>query len=208
MLLFFDVESFIRYGGLLLICLVVYANIGIFFCFFLPAGALLFTAGVFAATGDLPQNVFTICSLLIIASVLGSVTGYWFGRRAGEILHEKKDSRFFRRQHLMAAEIFYKKHGALALIPGYFLPIIHTFAPVVAGMIRVNFRNFVLLAFAGSALWIVSFVLAGYFIGSRPFLKPWLKYIVIGFIVVVTLPVVIKIIKEMRKPRKKIDEKT
>ncbi|MDQ3681946.1 MAG: VTT domain-containing protein [Bacteroidota bacterium] len=201
-LLFFDPESLIRYGGLLIVCLIVYTNIGLFFCFFLPSGAVLFTAGVFAATGDLPYNIFTIYSVLIMASVLGSVTGYGFGRKAGPMLYRREDSRFFRRQYLISTETFYKRYGVLTCIASYFLPIIRTFAPVVAGMIKINFRRFVLLTFAGSVIWIVSFVSAGYFIGSRPFLRPWLKYIVIGFILVVTVPLLIRIIKGIKSMRK------
>jgi len=207
-LLFLDADSLVRYGGLLLIFLIVYGSTGLFFCFFLPSGAVLFAAGVLTATGGLLHNIFTVSSLLILASALGSITGYAFGWKAGELLYRRKDSKFFRRQHLIAAEEFYKKYGALALTAGFFLPIIRTFAPVVAGMIRLNFRKFVLFTVAGSVIWILSFVFAGYFIGSRPFLKPWLKYIVIVFILVVTVPLVIRIIKEMRKSRKENGDKS
>ncbi len=198
----FDVEALIRYGGLLLICLVVYGNTGLFFCFFLPSGAVLFAAGVFVATGELLTNVFLICSLLILSSVLGNITGYWFGKQAGPSLYRRKDSRFYRRQYLIATEEFYKKHGGLALLAGFFLPIIRTFSPIVAGMVGLKFRRFIVAVFAGSVIWILSFVSAGYFLGSRPFLKPWLKYIVIGFILVVTVPLVVRIIRELRKGRK------
>jgi membrane-associated protein len=205
-LLFFDAESLIRYGGLFIVFLIVYANIGLFFCFFLPSGAVLFTAGVFTATGDLPYNIFTICSVLILASVLGSITGYGFGHKAGPALYRRKNSKYFRRQYLISTETFYKKHGVLTCIAGYFLPIIRTFAPVVAGMIRMNFSKFIFLSFIGSVLWIISFVLAGYFIGSRPLLKPWLQYILIGFILVVTVPLVVRIIKGLRELRKEKEE--
>jgi len=200
-LLFFDAESLIRYGGLFIVFLIVYANIGLFFCFFLPSGAVLFTA-----TGDLPYNIFTICSVLILASVLGSITGYGFGHKAGPALYRRKNSKYFRRQYLISTETFYKKHGVLTCIAGYFLPIIRTFAPVVAGMIRMNFSKFIFLSFIGSVLWIISFVLAGYFIGSRPLLKPWLQYILIGFILVVTVPLVVRIIKGLRELRKEKEE--
>jgi membrane-associated protein len=204
-LLFVDSESVIRYGGLLLVCLIIYVNTGLFFCFFLPSGAVLFTAGVFSGTGTLPQNAFTVCCVLVIASVLGTLTGYAFGRRAGRVLYRRNDSRFFRRQYLVATESFYKKYGALACLVSYFLPIIRTFAPVVAGMIKLNLRRFVLLTFAGSVIWITGFVLAGYYIGSRPLLKPWLKYIVIGFILLVTIPLVIRITGRIRRLRREID---
>lgn len=88
-LLFLDAESLIRYGGLLIVCLIVYSNTGLFFCFFLPSGAVLFTAGVFTATGDLPYNIFTVCGVLILVSVLGSITGNGFGEGGCSIIQAK-----------------------------------------------------------------------------------------------------------------------
>jgi membrane-associated protein len=204
----FDPETMIRYGGLLIIFLAVYAQTGLFFCFFLPSGIFLFTGGMFVATGSLQHNLLTVCSCLIIASVLGCFTGYWFGRKTGPLLYKKKDSRFFRQEHLRAAESFYKKYGQLALTIGLLFPIIRTFAPIVAGMIRMNFSRFVLLVFIGSLLWIPPFVLAGYLIGSIPALKEYLPYLMITIILVVTIPVVIRIIKELKKAGKGNDGKS
>ena len=190
-----------------MLCLVVYGSTGLFFCFFLPSGALLFTAGVLASTGGLPYDFFSISSLLIAASVAGSLTGYWFGRKTGPLLYRRKESGFFRRYHLVAAENFYKKYGGLAVTVGYFLPIIRSFTAVVAGMTRMNARRFTLLTITGSVLWVLSFAGAGYFTGSRPFLKPWLKYIIPVFILLVTIPLLTRIIKGIRKYRKENDTK-
>ncbi len=198
----FDIESLVRNGGMLIVWLVVYASVGLFFCFFLPVGAVLFVTGVLSATGDLPYDIYIVCSLLIPAAILGNLTGYWFGWKAGPLLHERKDSKFFKQRHLKTADLFYEKYGWLTLTVGLYLPIIRTFAPVIAGIIRLRFRRFIFLTIAGSIIWIVSFVLGGYFIGSRPFLKPWLKYIVISFILFVTVPLIISIVKEFRKKRK------
>ena len=198
----FDSESLIRYGGLLLLFISVFCQTGLFFCFFIPSGGLLFTAGVFIATGDLPENIFIVCSLLIIAACLGNITGYWFGLKAGPILYKRKESRFFKRKHLDAAETFYKKNGNIALAAGLFFPIIRTFAPIVAGMIKLNFSRFVFFTLIGSVLWIVSFVMSGYLIGIMPFLKPYLKYIIIGIILTVTTPVIIGIIRNLNKEEK------
>ena len=203
----FDPESLISHGGLLIVFLLVYASTGLFFCFFIPAGAILFTAGIYTATGGLQNDVFTVCSLLILASILGNLTGYWFGWKTGPLLYSRKDSRFFKKQHLKTAETFYNKYGWLALTVGLYLPIIRTFASIVAGIVRLSFRRFILLTVSGSAAWILSFVLAGYFIGSRPFLKPWLNYIVTGFILIVTIPLIVWMIKEFKKMRKENKEK-
>ena len=203
----FDAESLIRNGGLLVVFLIVYGTTGLFFCFFLPTGAVLFATGVFVATGGLDYSMFIVCSLLIFAAVLGNISGYWFGRKTGPLLYSREDSRFFRKQHLKTAEAFYNKYGWLALTAGLYLPIIRTFASIAAGIIRLDFRRFLLLTFTGSVIWIASFVSAGYFIGSRPFLKPWLKYIVLSFILIVTLPLIVKTIKELKKLRKENEGK-
>lgn len=198
----FDTDSLIRYGGLLLVFLAVYGQTGLFFCFFLPSGGLLFTTGIFVATGNLNHNLFIVCMLLTTAAFLGNITGYWFGRKAGPLLYKRKDSGFFRQSHLITAERFYKKYGGIALTAGLFFPIIRTFAPIVAGMISLKFSRFMLFTMAGSFLWILSFISAGYLVGSIPVLKNYLIYIVIAIIVFVTIPVVVRIIKEFKKADK------
>jgi membrane-associated protein len=182
----FDAESLIKYGGLLLIFLAVYGQTGLFFCFFLPSGGLL----------------FTVCSLLTVAAIMGNSTGYLFGWKAGPLLYKRKDSRFFKQQHLQAAENFFEKYGGIALAAGSFFPLIRTFAPIVSGMIKLPFRRFLLFTIIGSVSWVCSFVMVGYLIASMPFLKPYLKYIVILIILIVTIPVVVRIIKEFKKKGK------
>lgn len=198
----FDIEALIRYGGLLIIFLIVFGSTGLFFCFFIPTGAFLFTAGIYSATGDLSHNIFTICLLLVVASILGNITGYWLGRKAGPLLYQRKDSRFFKQQHLVTAKAFYEKYGWMALSLGLYLPIIRTFAPMIAGIIKLKFSRFLILVVCGSVLWIVSFTGAGYAIGRLPFLKPWLNYIVLGFIAIVTVPLIIWVSKELKRMRK------
>jgi membrane-associated protein len=202
----FDPESLISNGGLLIVFLLVYGSTGLFFCFFIPTGAVLFTAGIFTATDGLQYDVFTVCLLLILASLLGNLTGYWVGWTTGPLLYRRKDSRFFKKQHLKTAETFYNKYGWLALTVGLYLPIIRTFASTIAGIVRLNFRRFIFLSVSGSVVWVLSFVLTGYYIGSRPYLKPLLNYIVIGFILVITLPLIIWIIKELKKMRRENKE--
>ncbi len=198
----FDIDALIRYGGLLLVALLVYGSTGLFFCFFVPTSALLFTAGIFVATGGIEYSIYATCGLLVLASVLGNFTGYWFGWKTGPLLYKKKDTRFYKKQHLATAETFYKKYGWLALTLGLYLPIIRTFAAIVAGIIRLDLRRFALLSITGSLVWVTSFVMAGYFIGSNPSLKPFLKYIVIGFVVLVTVPLVIWTLKELRRMKR------
>jgi membrane-associated protein len=181
----------------------VYGQTGVFFAFFLPSGALLFTTGVWVATGEFHYSVAVVCCMLILAAMLGNITGYWFGRKAGPLLYRRKDSALFKRKHLSAAHDFYRKYGGLALAAGPFFPVIRTFSPIVAGMIRLNFRRFLFFSAIGSALWIISFVMSGYLLGIIPALKPYLKYVVIGIIVTVTVPIVIRVAKEFNRAGKK-----
>jgi membrane-associated protein len=180
---------------------VTFCSFGLFFCFFLPIGAILFTVGMLTATGDLVYSIYTICFLLILSGVAGSLAGYGIGRSTGTFFYTRKDTRFFRRKYLIATEEFYKKYGAMALIAAYFLPIIRTFAPLLAGITGMKFQRVLISTIIGSVSFILSFVLAGYLIGNLPVLRPWLKYIVAGFILVVTIPLVMRIIREMKKPK-------
>jgi len=198
----FDSESVIRYGGLLILFLSVFCQTGLLFCFFIPSGGLLFTAGVLAASGDLRENLFVVCSVLIIGSVLGNITGYWIGWKTGPMMYRRTNSRFFKRKYLDKTEAFYKKYGNIALAVGLFFPIIRTFSPVVAGMIKLSFHRFVLFIFIGSLLWISTFVIAGYLVGTMPFLKQYLKFIVLGIILCVTVPILVGIIRNLSNPGK------
>src|SRR5689334_16864896 len=119
----FDSASLIRDGGLLIVVLAVFCQTGLFFCFFIPSGGLLFTAGVFVATGDLRENILIVCTILTIACFLGNIFGYWVGQKAGPSIYKRKDSRFFKKRYLDKAESFYKKRGNLALAAGLFFPI-------------------------------------------------------------------------------------
>ena len=150
------------------------------------------------ASGTITQNLVVVFILLSISSAAGGGAGYYFGKKIGPSLYNRKDSFFFRRKHLDAAEAFYKKYGRLALIAGYFLPIIRSFSPVIAGITNVNLRNVFAGTIVGSVAWVAAFTGSGYFMGSRPFLKPWLGYIITGFILVVSVPLIIKIVRMFR----------
>jgi membrane-associated protein len=207
LLAIFDVKALIEYGGLLLAFLLVFGSTGLFFCFFIPSGAVLFAVGMLTATGDLDHSIFTVCLILFVASFSGNIAGYWFGLKAGPLLYKKKDSRFFRQQHLVTAESFYKKYGKWALTVGLYLPIVRTFASIVAGIIRLPFQQLLLLTGIGSFAWILSFVLLGYMMGKIPFLKSWSSYIIVGFLLVVTIPLLFKVIKEFKTLRKENEKK-
>jgi len=147
--------------------------------FFLPGDSLLITAGIFAAKGDM--NIVLLCVLLFFAATIGNIVGYFFGHKVGKRLLHRKDSTFFKKKYIENAQNFYKQHGGKAIIIARFMPIIRTFAPIVAGIADMEFRTFLLYSIIGSLLWAVGLCLVGYYIGS--FVPD--KYLHLSFIIVI-----------------------
>ncbi|AOM76830.1 DedA family protein [Pedobacter steynii] len=195
---FIDPEKLLKEGGFYVVMFVIFAETGLFFGFFLPGDYLLFLAGMFVATGKLDVNLYVLIVGLIIAAVSGNFTGYWFGRKTGPVLYHRKDSFFFKKRYLKAAEDYYNKQGAFALIMGRFVPIVRTFAPIFAGVVKLDFKRFALYNFAGAIIWIASLTLLGYFLGKRfeKEINDYLLYIIIGFIVITTIPLVYTFVKK------------
>jgi membrane-associated protein len=162
---------------------------------------VLFSTGVLLAAGRLPYNALIVILLLFVSSLSGGICGYLLGKYVGPVLYTRKESFFFKRKHLITAETFYERYGGWALIAGYFLPIIRSFSPSIAGISRIKRNKLITGITAGSLSWVISFTGSGYFLGSRPLLRPWLTYIVIGFIAVVTIPLLIRIIRSFRSGR-------
>lgn len=132
------------------------------------------------------------------AAISGNFTGYWFGRKTGPVLYQRKDSFFFKKRFLKAAEAYYNKQGAFALIMGRFVPIVRTFAPIIAGVVKLDFRKFALYNILGAILWIASLTLLGYFLGKKfeREINQYLLYIILGFIVITTIPVIIAFLRK------------
>ena len=139
-----DAQSILSSGGFYLLLIVVFAETGLFFGFFLPGDYLLFMAGLLSAAGIIHVPIYTLVLSLIAAGILGNYTGYWFGYRTGPVLFAKNDSFFFKKRYIAVAEEFYAKYGGMALILGRFFPIVRTFAPIFAGIVRVDFKRFTL----------------------------------------------------------------
>lgn len=194
-----SIDGIFTYGGLLLACLIVYSSTGFFFAFFVPSGAVLFSAGLLAATGGIPHHIITVILLLTISSIAGSWTGYLFGVSVGPALYKRKDSWLFKKRHLEMAEKLYNKYGEWATSISFFVPIARSFSPVISGIGRLSVTRFNLGAVAGSICWITLFVGAGYLIGINPQLKPLLGYIVPVFVVLVTVPLLIKLFRAFSK---------
>ncbi len=192
-----DPVKLLREGGFYVLLFVVFAETGLFFGFFLPGDYLLFMAGMFVATNKLDVSIYILIAGLITAAIAGNFVGYWFGRKTGPVLYHRRDSFFFKKRYLKAAEIYYRKQGAFALIMGRFIPIVRTFAPIFAGVVKLNFRKFAFYNVIGAFLWITSLTLLGFFLGRRfeKQIDDYLLYIIIGFIVITTIPLIITYLK-------------
>ena len=195
-----DPEKLILYGGLSLILIVVYIENGLFFGFFLPGDTLLFTTGIFCATGILDTSIFLLLFSITIAAILGNLTGYFFGKKMGEALFNRKDSLLFKRKYIFAAEAFFIKYGGMALVMGRFLPIIRTFAPIFAGVVKLDFRKFFIYNVLGGILWVFSLLLSGYYLGKLfPGIKEHLELFILGIVVITWIPVIRTYLVEKRK---------
>jgi membrane-associated protein len=184
-------ESIIHYGGIYLLLFVVFAETGLFVGFFLPGDSLLFTSGLLCATGFLHIHPALLVTLIIIAAVSGNMVGYIFGKKVGVLLFKRKSGFLFRHEHLVIANRFYKKHGKKTIILSRFLPIVRTFAPIVAGIVKLEYHKFFINSVVGAILWVCSLVLTGYYMGKYiPKTKEYLEYIVIFLIVITSIPFV------------------
>ncbi len=161
----FDPNSIISGGGLLLIGLIVFAESGLLFGIIFPGDTLLFAAGFFAAQGQL--EILPLLAVIIFSAILGGNAGYSIGRRAGPRLFTKKDGLFFRHEYIEKSERFYEQHGGKTIMFARFVPVIRTFAPVVAGMGKMDRRKFLIFNILGSGFWGAGVTLGGYWLGSQ-----------------------------------------
>ncbi|MFZ4262344.1 DedA family protein [Sphingobacterium sp. HJSM2_6] len=198
-----DAEYLLSHGGFYIVCLIVFAETGLFFGFFLPGDYLLFLAGLFCALHKIDVDIVTLYFGILISGILGNFAGYWFGNRAGPMLFKRKDSFLFKRKYVVMAEEFYQKYGGTALIIGRFVPIIRTFAPIFAGVVQLNFKKFVIYNVLGAFLWVSLLTLTGYYLGVKfPGIIDYVEYIIIGLIVIAFLPIIFALIKRWMKNRK------
>ena len=194
-----------QHGGLYVVMFIVFAETGLFVGFFLPGDTLLFITGMLIANAVVPGTAPAFSLLywvlfISLAGVLGNYLGYWFGRKFGNML-QHKDSRLIKRKYLLQAHDFYEKRGGSAIILARFLPIIRTFAPIVAGMVKMDRRKFSFYNILGSLIWVGSITGAGFLLGDNAWVKEHLEKIIIGIVVVTTAPVLIKFLSN-RKTKK------
>jgi membrane-associated protein len=199
---FLNPEAIIKYGGFTLLILIIFAETGVFFGFFLPGDSLLFIAGLMSENEFLDVHVSVMIPVLIVAAVAGSTTGYFTGKWAGNYLKNRKENFFFKKKYLELTHDFYQRHGMMAFILGRFLPVIRTFVTILAGTVNINFGKFFLFNVIGATLWITSMIMAGNLLGRAfPDLPDYLEIIVAGMILVSAIPVAITWFRARRKMR-------
>jgi len=197
----YNVPELIRIGGLVGLVIIVFAETGLMVGFFLPGDSLLVTAGLFAAKGDLDILWLNVC--LIAAAIVGDAVGYWIGHRTGQALYSRPNSFFFRREHLIKTHEFYERHGGKTIVIARFMPIVRTFAPVVAGAATMTYRRFVVYNALGGVLWVASMTLTGYFLGlAVPDIDRHIHIVVAVVIFLSLLPGIVSVVRAKLQPRK------
>jgi len=202
-------QYYIENGGLWLLLFVVFAETGLFFGFFLPGDSLLFVAGIYSASLAAPifvsenewVNLLIIFSFISAAGILGNEVGYRIGNQVGPAMYDWKENLFFKKKYLIQARDFYQKHGGRAIVIARFIPIVRTFAPIMAGIVKMDKNKFVYYNIVGCITWVATMLCAGHFLQSYILnhfqfdLKKHLEVIVIGIVLVTTVPVIIQVLK-------------
>ncbi|MDQ2719640.1 MAG: VTT domain-containing protein [Bacteroidota bacterium] len=210
----FNPVFYINHGGIWIVLFIIFAETGLMIGFFLPGDSLLFVSGIYSkmlvislthmGLGNDFLEVILLFVVITISGILGNELGYWFGRKTGPILFKRKDTWLFKKRHLLQAKDFYDKHGVMAIILARFLPMLRTFAPVVAGIVKMDKKKFFVYNIAGSAAWVFVVLMAGHyleklFISNFGFdLKLHLFVIVIFIVLITTVPVLYKIISRRK----------
>jgi len=199
-----DPHSIIEYGGLWLLLFVIFAETGLLVGFFLPGDNLILLAGILCkAKPDLMRvGYFELVFLMSLAAIIGNTTGYWFGRKAGEKLYARKDSWIFKQKQIEITKTYYDKYGGnLTLVMARFLPVVRTFAPIIAGVIKIDFLKFMFFNVIGALAWVLSLTAVGYFlVQAFPQITDYMGYIFIALIILTALPILRIVLKKKKEP--------
>lgn len=196
-----DLNALIMWAGYIGLTIIIFAETGLLIGFFLPGDSLLVTAGLLASQGVGNLNVYLLGTILSIAAIVGDSVGYSIGRAAGPRIFKREDSRFFKKAHLIKAHEFYQRHGGKTIVLARFMPIVRTFAPVVAGVANMEYRQFVFFNVFGGLLWIWSMLFTGYFLGRYvPGIDQHIEKVILIVIFLSILPGIIGWLRERSRP--------
>lgn len=201
----FDVESWLRSGGILLLAAIVFAESGLLVGFFLPGDSLLFIAGFFTATNDYLPSLPITALIVFAAAVLGDQVGYLFGRKVGPSLFDRPQSRFFKPSHVDKAHTFLGKHGSKTVVLARFVPIVRTFAPIVAGVGKMRYRTFITYNLIGGFIWGVGVTTLGHFLGQQDLVKNNIEVASVAIVFVSLLPIIIEFLRHKRQAAQVIE---
>ena len=193
----YSLDSLIQWGGYTVLFAIVFAETGLLIGFFLPGDSLLVTAGLVASAGAL--NIWWLNVILIVAAVVGDSTGYAIGRRLGPRLFTRQKSLLFNPAHVERTRLFYERYGAKTIVIARFVPIVRTFAPVLAGVGEMEYRRFVFYNVAGGVGWVVSMTSAGYLMGQFPVIGSNIHIVVLIVIVLSLIPIAVELLRERRR---------
>lgn len=192
-----DLIELIKMAGYFGLFAIIFAESGLFFGFFLPGDSLLFTTGFLASQGLL--NIWVMAFLLFLAAVTGDSVGYAFGRKVGPAIFKRPNSRLFKKENLARAELFYELHGAKTIVIARFMPVVRTFAPIVAGLSRMDYVKFIRYNIVGGFVWVFGLLFAGYFLGRViPGIDQYLLPIILLIIAMSVFPSLLHLIKQRR----------
>jgi membrane-associated protein len=191
--------------GIWTLPVIIFAETGLMIGFFLPGDSLLVVAGLYALQGAIKIHIVWLNLILTAAAILGDAVGYWIGTRAGKALYSRPNSFFFRREHLLRTHAFYETHGGKTIVLARFMPILRTFAPVVAGAAGMTYRSFVVFNVIGAFAWIWSMTLIGYFLGAVvPNIDKHIEKVAIGVVFVSLLPALVPWVKSKMARRRSV----
>lgn len=198
-----DIQALVAWAGYIGLFIIVFSETGLLIGFFLPGDSLLFTAGLFAAQGLF--NIYELNLLLVTAAVTGDAVGYYIGKKGGHALYHRENSRFFKKEHLVATKEFYDKYGGFTIVAARWMPFARTFAPVVAGIAEMPYHKFATYNIVGGISWVLSMTLAGYFLGQTfPWVTKNLELVIVTIIFISILPGIIKYL-QVKYGKKKTD---
>jgi len=178
---------------------IIFAECGLLIGFFLPGDSLLFIAGLLIANGTIGINIGVACLLLFIAALVGNITGYWIGYKAGPSLFSKPDSRIFKQEYVDRTHHFFNRYGARAIVLARFVPIVRTFITAVAGVGKMDFKRYLLFSAIGAFLWACGVTIAGYFLGNIEFVKKNIELILILVVFVSVIPIIFEYVRHRRE---------
>lgn len=197
-----DLPALVQWAGYFGLTLIIFAETGLLVGFFLPGDSLLVTAGLLAADPAFGLNVWLLGTILTVAAIVGDTVGYNVGKTAGPRIFTREDSLFFHKDHLLRAQAFYERHGGKTIIIARFMPIVRTFAPVVAGVGRMEYRAFLMYNIVGGTLWIWSMLLTGWVLARTvPTVAEHVEKVILVVVFLSILPGIIAWLKERRRVR-------